>query len=365
MKFRQLSISKILILLTCLFVVFSCKKEDVTPIDEEPGTNYTSVQYNTGANVTDGLLGNISSNQTGVEVNVFGATDSNGDFLNVNSITVQRPASDTIYNFVLDEFSRIDYFFINVNGVNENRLHKITYTDNDSVYFSIHAYDWSNGVDSLIYLSGVSKIGGVYNSTTILHKNNSWIPDVALVTAGFGVGMGVVVAVGVPVVVGAAAYFLTKSAFIGAMALVVTAMQNSNAGTITDPPTSPPQSPSNTIITGLSTNTGLQGNWRFTAKWDGVTESTTIYQISNTGYSLSTNVTYDYDGQWSEVMYDASTVVKLIKLPGTEINFYTKWLDPGYPDVVTNLSLHKTGLNIYEATESAEGGIYTFLLEKI
>lgn len=367
MKFFINKNIKILTILACMFVFFSCKKKEILPINDEPESSFSTIQYNLGNNVSDGLIGNISSTQMGVSINVFGATDANGDFLKINSINLQRNASDTIYNFVLDDFSRIDYFFINVNGINENRVHKITYTDNDSVYFSVHAYNWSNGDDSLLYLTGIEKINGDYKSTTIFLKNNSWLSDKDIVKAAFVVGTAALAAVGIGgVAVGALVYLGTNSAFAAAMAVVVLAMGNANAGTIADLPPNPPQSPSSNIITELSILSDLEGVWIFTYKTDGTTRSITKFQINNYGLAVSKEVTYD-SSDWGLMMSESSTVVKLMRLSENEINFYLRYHDDGAPDPypINETLLIKTDLNKFEASITIIDGVDSFVLEKL
>lgn len=222
----------------------ACQKETPAPVDEP--IDASSKQYINSPNQEDVLLGSISSVTEGGEVNFFGSTNAEGAPEKVKSITYKKSLSDTTFNFFLDENLKLKYFFFDINGTKDNFLYKLSYGNNDSVYFSVYHYNWTTNQDSLLYIAGIDKVDGQYNSTTLFQKSASWIPDFEIINTGFNVGMGVIAVVGGPISASALVYFVTKSAFTAAITAVVVFMNTSGAATLTNPPNSPPPSPSST-----------------------------------------------------------------------------------------------------------------------
>lgn len=252
----------------------SCKEEE-TNLPEE---DFISTKYTGQTNAEDVILANVFSANAGTHVYYYGSTNAQGDPVNVKSVAFERTGSDTVYNFILDESDRIEYMYSIINGVKDSKLHRLTYTDTDSVYYSVYQYDWNTHVDSLLYIAGLANNNGIFSASTFYGKTSSvdgWMPELQAIGGAFNVAGGALAAVA-----GGAALGLGLSAWVAAAGTITIAIAwfggDANAGVISNAPISgEPGSPSSGIIPNPSGNpttpspcTGV--NISFVASMDGV-----------------------------------------------------------------------------------------------
>ena len=197
------------LLLFLILISFSCNKES-SP--DKVKNNFELSKYNGQVNAEDVTLAKIFSPDEDASIYFYGSTNEQGDPVKVKSIAFKRNSSDTIYNFILDSELRIEYMYSIINGVKDSKLQKLSYSNNDSVYYSLYQYDWITHQDSLLYMAGVAFNDGNYAASTIYNKSallTSFLPDSESIKLGIPIGSGALLAVAVGI---------TGSAFFSAPA---------------------------------------------------------------------------------------------------------------------------------------------------
>lgn len=181
----------ICILFLIIFILFSCQKENAPDITEN---NFELTKYNGQVNAEDVTLAKIFSPDENASMYFYGSTNEQGDPVKVKSFSFKRNSSDTIYNYILDSELRIEYMYSIIKGVKDSKLQKLSYSNNDSVYYSIYHYDWETRQDSLLYMAGVAINNGKYSASTLYNKSaalNSFLPGIEFIKANVQVVAGV------------------------------------------------------------------------------------------------------------------------------------------------------------------------------
>jgi|GEM_PF-476512 len=102
-----------------------------------------------------------------------GATDEDGNPDLVKSATFAIEGRNELLHYLFDEQGRVELAYTSIDGVNQSELHKLEYGTLDSVYYSVHQFNWDNGVNFLSYEVAFGKWGDEYLGNLLFAKNES------------------------------------------------------------------------------------------------------------------------------------------------------------------------------------------------
>lgn len=102
-----------------------------------------------------------------------GNTNEDGVGETVRAMTLSHTNNSKVFHYILNGEGRLVMAFTSVDGQNQSELHKLEYGTLDSVYYSVHQYNWDNGVNFLEYKTGFGKWGDKYQGTSLYGKSGT------------------------------------------------------------------------------------------------------------------------------------------------------------------------------------------------
>ncbi len=155
------------LILALVLIISSCNKDE----DSKTTVPHDVEIFVNAPNLLSTSLGAVRYN--GNTLLYCGKTDDNGDASSVRSLTLQRGSSTVLDHYFFDELGRLAIAFRSSNGVRNSEIHKLRYGNLDSVYYEIHQFNWSNGVNVLEYQVGFGKWDSGYIGTSLYQKDQT------------------------------------------------------------------------------------------------------------------------------------------------------------------------------------------------
>jgi uncharacterized protein (TIGR02145 family) len=156
------------LLILTLLVLSACKKEDE---NDEPASVHNVTVFSNESNIREASLGQVTHN--GNILYYCGITDENGEPEMVVSATFDPSNTQSNYHYLFDDQGRVVIAYSSQDGQNNSEIHKLTYGALDSVYYSVHQFDWSNGLNFLEYQVGFGKFNDEYMGTSLYEKSGA------------------------------------------------------------------------------------------------------------------------------------------------------------------------------------------------
>lgn len=188
-----------LILVPIVFVVSSCKKEEIQDENDQTDEDFEIRLFH---DYESGLMASAESNEHNSHFLYYADYSSSNEFEKLSHVIYQDFEADTNYFMILDDLGRLNYFYgKSMNGEYDSIFHSFSYLDNDTILYSNHYYDWQTGQNHVKHQFKVYPNGDDYDSELIFSKCGNDLPNgismlntttsnVISVSASVGAGYG-------------------------------------------------------------------------------------------------------------------------------------------------------------------------------
>ncbi|MEM9050792.1 MAG: FISUMP domain-containing protein [Bacteroidota bacterium] len=144
--------------------------EDTNDTNPTVATHEVNIYSKDGIN-RDTDLASVSFN--GGILQYCGSTDEQGSIDVIRSASFVKNESTTVYHYLFDGEGRVALAYHSIDGQNQSEVHKLDYGSLDSVYYSVHQFNWDNGVNFLEHQVAYGLWSGEYLGNVLYTKDNS------------------------------------------------------------------------------------------------------------------------------------------------------------------------------------------------